>query len=96
MLNIKDLNPYTGKDGFTKVTASNEVAMEHSVIVFDKDGIYINESLIPYDYKTATLIYFVSDKSGNEYGQFKSKELALNKCQTLITLSAEQRKAYEI
>lgn len=41
-----------------------------------KGDFYIFKSYVPYNYKQSTLVYFVSDDKGNEYGQYPTLEQA--------------------
>ena len=42
-----------------------------------KTGIYAYMSLIPFDEKTSKEVHFVSSSTGDEYGQFPSKDEAI-------------------
>ncbi len=94
MLDIQQLSQYVGKDGYTKVHIDNEAAMSHTAIIFRENDIYVNESLIPYDHKTATVVYFVSSTDGSEYGQFKEAHAAKDVALKIATLPINERATY--
>lgn len=54
-----------------------------SVIHTVTDKLYISESLIPYDYKTATVVFFLSGANGDEFGQFSTLEKAQEAARSL-------------
>lgn len=68
---------------YKKVKCSNALDIP-SKTHFHKNGIYVSESLIPYDYETATIIFFVSGDNGDEFGQFPSLQKALDKAREVV------------
>ena len=52
-------------------------SVKDNVEFLDRKGdFYIYKSYVPYDYKQSTIVYFVSDDKGNEYGQYPTLEQA--------------------
>lgn len=52
----------------------------------------VTKSLIPYCYETSTIVYFVDGTNGDSYGQYATKQEALERYNYLIKLSDEDRR----
>lgn len=63
--------------------------------IYNKRGVYAYKSYVPYTHTSSTKVYFVSDTTGNEFGQFPTKEQALKVARKMSALSFEERKKYD-
>lgn len=76
------MSAYKDSRGFIKITHREMKFDEHnksypSEIIGRGKKAYAYLSYIPWDHCTSTLVYFVTAKNGDEYGQYKSAEEAL-------------------
>lgn len=66
-----------------------------SVNIFKQGDVYAQLSVLAYSDRDFTEVYFVSDKQGNEFGQYATKEGALKKAKEMAKLSLDDRKKYD-
>lgn len=62
------------KGGYVRVP--NDTIYKDVIDVKQNGDFYIVKNYVPYDYDSSTIVYFVSDIKGNEYGQYPTLEQA--------------------
>lgn len=84
-------NSYFDKKGFECVP-TNTVSYEEC---FRSNGVYVTLSPIGYSHREDKLIYFVSGSNGDEFGQFATKEAAIEKAKKMAALTEDERKVFD-
>lgn len=64
-------------------------------LVSDLGDVYVYLSAVPYCHKSKTLVYFVSGKNGDEFGQYAESVDAKNKARAMAALSKDERRIYD-
>ena len=58
--------------------------------IFQNGDVYVVITFIPYDYKVSTIVYFVSNENGDEYGQYSNASEAIDKANQVVEAIAQQ------
>ena len=62
---------------------------------FDRDGVWAYVCSIPYTRTHMSVIYWVSGKNGDEYGQFQTEMAAIHKAAAIAALPIEERRKFD-
>lgn len=88
---------YTRQEGVNTFDMVKTDTNECSILeCFNEDGIYINDTLIPYDYEYSKRVFFVSGINGDEFGQFPTYQQAIRKAKKMVSLTQEERHTYDL
>lgn len=63
--------------------------------IYENGEIIVDKVEIPYDKHVSHTTYFVSNKNGDEYGQFQNEPQAIAKAHFMVSVPAEQRRQYD-
>jgi hypothetical protein len=78
------------------VKVNSQVAMNSPTDIYlNLNDVQAYSSLIPQCYEYAKKVHFVSDKQGNEFGQFPTKEQALKVAHEMAALTPKLRQSYD-
>ena len=91
-LEMTDLRQKCEWQKMTSNCAMSTPTIEH----FIDNGVYIKSCWIPYDYENAYKVYFVSDNTGNEFGQYHELNSALSKAREMAKLDLSERRYHDL
>lgn len=80
---------------FELVQVSGDPWSMKSVRHYELNGVYVDESLIPWDHTSCTRVYFVSGTNGDEFGQFPALGEAMVKARAMSSLSQAERRKFD-